>query len=62
MKPPAEPHPVVRSTFALPVIIGLASTVGLVAALVGDGWMDALSWLGLAAPVLAISWAMTRRR
>lgn len=33
--------------FAMPLLVGIASTVGLLAALAGDGWWDALSWLGL---------------
>lgn len=55
------PSSILRSTFAVPALIGAASLVGLVAALVGDGWMDALSWLGLGAPVAAVAWAMARR-
>ena len=38
--------------FAAPIIVGALSVVGLVAALVGDGWWDALSWLSLTLPVL----------
>ncbi len=55
------PSPILRSTFAAPAIIGAASLIGLVAALMGDGWMDALSWLGLGAPVVAVAWAVARR-
>ena len=33
-------------------MIGILSTVGLVAALVGDGWWDGLSWASLSLPVL----------
>ncbi len=47
--------------FAVPLALGLLSLVGLVAALTGDGWRDALSWVALAAPVLAVLWAMRRR-
>ena len=42
-----------RSTFAIPVLLALASAIGLVAALTGDGWRDALSWAGLGLPVAA---------
>lgn len=49
-------------TFAAPLVIGLASAIGLVAALVGDGFADLLSWIGLGVPVLAVVWAMMRRR
>lgn len=51
-----------RAVFALPLAIALLSLVGLVSALTGDGWRDAVSWLGLAAPVLAVAWAMKARR
>jgi hypothetical protein len=51
----------VRSTFALPAVIFGVSLAGLVAGLVGDGWLDWLSWLGLAAPLAAVVWAMTRK-
>ncbi|MCU5788140.1 hypothetical protein B27N_03143, partial [Alcanivorax marinus] len=37
--------------FAVPLLIALASLVGLVAALLGDGAMDWISWLGLGLPV-----------
>jgi cyanate permease len=40
-------------------MLGIA---GLVSALTGDGWRDALSWLALAAPVAALIWAMRTRR
>jgi hypothetical protein len=49
-------------TFAAPLVIALASAIGLVAALVGDGFADLLSWIGLGVPVAAVIWAMLRRR
>jgi len=48
--------------FAMPLLLALLSIVGLVAALTGDGWRDALSWAALAGPVAAILWACARRR
>lgn len=48
--------------FALPIVICLLGVVGLISALTGDGWRDAVSWAGLAAPVIATAWAMTTRR
>ncbi|MFP1681172.1 hypothetical protein ACLD0W_01605 [Alloalcanivorax sp. C16-1] len=51
-----------RGIFAVPLLIALASLIGLVAALLGDGPMDALSWLGLGIPVAAVVWAMRTRR
>jgi hypothetical protein len=39
----------------MPLLLSAATTVGLVAALVGDGVWDALSWVALALPVAAIA-------
>lgn len=39
-----------------PAALGLASVVGLVAALLADGIGDVVSWLALAAPVAVIGW------
>lgn len=47
-----------RTVFGIPFAIGLASFVGLVSALTGDGARDALSWLALAIPVGAVGCAM----
>ncbi len=50
------------AVFAVPLALGLASLVGLVAALLGDGLYDGVSWVGLAAPLLVVAWAALRRR
>jgi hypothetical protein len=50
----ANGGPVRSSTsqiYAVPAWLALASMVGLVAALLGDGSWDALSWVALGAPV-----------
>lgn len=39
-----------RRIFAWPALIAVLGAVGLFAALLGDGWWDALSWLGLGVP------------
>lgn len=57
-----RPRQKLRTVFAAPVVIGALSTAALVAALTGDGWRDALSWAGLAVPVITVAWAMTARR
>jgi hypothetical protein len=57
--------PAVRSLgriVAVPAAIATASAVGLLSALTGDGWRDAVSWAGLLLPVLAVAWAMRFRR
>ena len=41
-----------------PVVYGTASAVGLAAALLGDGWLDVVSWLTLAAPLAGITYAI----
>jgi hypothetical protein len=49
------------STFAVPGALAAASGAGLILALLGDGWFDALGWIALAAPLLAIAFAVFRR-
>lgn len=60
-KPPQARAPFGR-TFGAPMLIALASTVGLVAALLGDGLKDWTSWIGLGVPLAVITWAWLRRR
>ena len=55
-------HLAPAAVFAMPAAIAAATGVGLVAALLGEGWWDAASWLSLSVPVLAIAWALRRRR
>jgi cyanate permease len=52
----------IGAIFALPLAIAAASAIGLISALTGDGWRDAISWIGLAAPVAATGWAVSVRR
>lgn len=55
-------HRPLRAVFALPLLIAAVSVLGLLSALTGDGWRDIVSWLGLAAPMLAVIWATRVRR
>jgi hypothetical protein len=55
-------HRTLRQIFSLPILIGILSTVGLVAALVGDGWWDGLSWTSLSLPVLLYFFFTIRRQ
>jgi hypothetical protein len=48
--------------FAAPIVIGVLSTIGLIAALVGDGWWDAVSWVSLGLPVLLYLFFVVRRK
>ncbi|KRP99332.1 MULTISPECIES: hypothetical protein [Bradyrhizobium] len=45
-------HRSLTQIFAAPLVIAIVSTVGLISALVGDGWWDAVSWAGLGLPLL----------
>ncbi|MCS3452703.1 MULTISPECIES: hypothetical protein [Bradyrhizobium] len=45
-------HRSLTQIFGAPLVIAVVSTVGLISALVGDGWWDAVSWAGLGLPVL----------
>lgn len=47
--------------FRLPLWLGVASVVGLVSALLGDGVWDGVSWLAIFAPIGAVWWAWRRR-
>lgn len=51
-----------RQIFAMPVLLAILTAIGVLSALTGDGWRDALSWLTMAAPLLAIIWAMGFRK
>ena len=39
-----------RAVFGMPALIALLGAAGLFAALLGDGWWDALAWIGLGLP------------
>ena len=45
-----------------PIVLGVATTVGLLSALLGDALWDTLSWLGLGAPVAVAAWFAWRPR
>ena len=42
--------------------IGVLSAAGLFAALLGDGWWDSLSWVGLGVPAALDTWGLFKRR
>lgn len=56
-----RPRPT-SAIFAWPLVIFTAGLAGLTVALTGDGWRDAAAWAALAAPLVAVIWAMARRR
>ncbi|MCC8938755.1 hypothetical protein CI1B_24310 [Bradyrhizobium ivorense] len=55
-------HRSLAQIFAAPLVIAILSTVGLISALVGDGWWDAISWAALGLPVLLYLLFIWRRR
>ncbi|QIG97568.1 hypothetical protein G6P99_37790 [Bradyrhizobium sp. 6(2017)] len=55
-------HRSVTQIFAAPLVIAIVSTAGLISALVGDGWWDAVSWAALGLPVLLYLAFIWRRR
>ena len=48
--------------FSVPAVIAIVSAVGLLAALLGDGLWDAVSWLALAVPVAVALGCVARSR
>jgi len=41
------------AVFRIPVLLAALTALGLVAGLLGDGWLDVLAWVGLGIPALA---------
>jgi hypothetical protein len=58
-KPPAS-KPSGAYVFGAPLLLAVASTFGLVSALLGDGIWDVLSWFALGGPVMLIVWYTAR--
>lgn len=53
---------IIQSTFAIPLVLAFTSLFGLFAALLGNGVLHALSWASLILPILAVAWALRRRK
>lgn len=51
----------IRRVWTFPALLALLTLAGLIAALTGDGWRDALAWVALAAPVLVTLRAVRAR-
>jgi hypothetical protein len=49
-----------RHIFAAPLVLAVITGVGLITALVGDGFWDVLSWLTLGLPIVLITGLLTR--
>jgi hypothetical protein len=48
--------------WGMPILLGILTTIGLVAALLGDGAWDAVSGVALGLPVLLGIWHSLRRQ
>jgi hypothetical protein len=55
MRPP-EATSASRPVWRIPLVLAALTVLGLVAGLLGDGWLDALSWAGLGIPALIGCW------
>jgi hypothetical protein len=62
MIPSRAPRQTLSQIFTWPLVIGVLSTIGLVAALVGDGVWDGVSWLTLLLPILLYGLFLLRPR
>ncbi len=51
-----------RRLWGAPIALAMLSLVGLIAALVGDGLMDAVSYGLLAVPLVVIVWYVAKRK
>ena len=51
---------VLRSLWGMPILLGVATAIGLVAGLLGDGWWDLVSVAGLGVPVAVGIWHMVK--
>ena len=50
------------STWGVPAALAAVTLIGLLSALVADGWADTLSWLALGRPVGVCFWYGCARR
>ena len=55
-------HRSLTQIFCVPLLVAVLSGVGLVSALVGDGWWDAMSWAALGIPALLYFVFIWRRK
>lgn len=47
--------------WGMPIALSVLSAVGLFSALLGDGIWDAVSWVALSLPILALVWFVALR-
>lgn len=51
-----------RQIFGIPLAVTIITLIGLLSALIGDGWWDAVSWATLGLPVLLYVFFIGRRQ
>ncbi|TXL73087.1 hypothetical protein FHP25_22645 [Vineibacter terrae] len=62
MRPPSGSTLSLQRIFGVPLLLATVTVIGLVSALLDDGFWDALSWATLALPMLVAAWAIWFRR
>lgn len=60
MPGPSHMSRIVSHTWAMPVLLGVLSLVGLLTALFSDSWGDWLSWVALGVPAIICLWPFIR--
>ena len=55
-------NPAFLRLWGIPILLGVLTTIGLVAALLGDGMWDAVSGVALGLPVLLGIWHSLRKQ
>jgi hypothetical protein len=51
-----------KKVYGTPLLLAVVTLIGLLSALVGDGFWDALSWFCLGMPVIVIAWCFLNQR
>jgi hypothetical protein len=59
---PASRRQSLTQIFAVPFVVAVLSTIGLVSALVGNGIWDGVSWIALVVPIALCGWFVLPRR
>ena len=55
-------HHSLRAIFGPPLILFFTGLAGLIVALTGNGWRDAVAWAALTIPIVTVGWALRARR
>jgi hypothetical protein len=51
-----------KKVYGTPLLLAVVTLIGLLAALIGDGFWDTLSWFCLGTPGIVIAWCFVCRR